>query len=687
MTFVHALRHARPRRSRIPVVTTVLSTLSVLSVLTVAAWAAGTLLAQPTGSISGRVATLTNGEPIMFATVQVDSTVWSTQTDINGFFALSGVTPGTYSVTVKFLGFEPQTRENVNVLADSTTTIDFHLMEMKVEGEAVVVAEPTHFRKGEQDSKDHSAKGDRVGTASAPSANEALSTDAFLARRNDRATVGCVAPSPMTCFEPWIGPRYGTDFNTEEYVPLGENRFLEVVGNPLSTFSIDVDVASYGNMRRFIRGENLPPKDAVRIEELINYFDYNYPIPDGEHPFSVTVEQSDCPWQEGHRLVHIGLQGQKFTGEELPASNLVFLIDVSGSMQPENKLPLVQKAFGLLVNQLRASDRVAIVVYAGAAGAVLPSTRGSEKQKIHEAIGRLSAGGSTAGAAGIQLAYQIAQQNFIRGGNNRIILATDGDFNVGTSSTGELVQLIEDKRKAGVFLTILGFGMGNLKDSRLEQLADKGNGNYAYIDNMREAHKVFVTELTGTLFTIAKDVKLQIEFNPARVASYRLIGYENRMLAKEDFADDKVDSGELGAGHTVTALYEIVPAKPGTRITGDELRYQSQGARPDALESDEVLTLKLRYKQPDGETSRLMVVPVGDRPVELANSSNDFRFSAAVAEFGLLLRDSEHKGKASWPQVLELAKGSIGSDHEGFRTEFVDLVHNASRLTSMQASR
>lgn len=624
--------------------------------------------ASSTGRISGRVTDLNTAAPIASATVLVDSTALSAQTDANGYFAIPNVPAGRYSLTFKCRGYDTQVRPGVCVMADSTVTLNFGLLRSKVEGDAIARREAVSMPALQ---------------GSAPSADEAKMDMSPRTVLNFKAPgIGCVLPDDNLA-----GLRYGDNFNTEEYTPLGENRFHDVVGTPLSTFSIDVDAASYGNARRYIRQETLPPKDAVRIEELVNYFDYDYPQPEGEDPFSVTVEQSDCPWQPEHRLIHIGLQGRKYTGSELPSSNLVFLIDVSGSMQPENKLPLVQKAFRLLVDQLRANDRVAIVVYAGAAGLVLPSTRGSEKAAIYSAIDRLSAGGSTAGAAGIQLAYQIAQENFIRGGNNRIILATDGDFNVGVSSTGDLVSLVEEKRKAGVFLTVLGFGMGNLKDSRLEQLADKGNGNYAYIDNMREAGKVFVTELPGTLFTIAKDVKLQIEFNPARIASYRLIGYENRMLNKEDFADDHVDSGELGAGHTVTALYEVVPANSSLGVKGDELRYQNQGITPGAVASDEVLTVKLRYKQPTGETSREIVVPVKDRSAELAKSSDNFRFSAAVAEFGLLLRGSEFKGHANWSQVLDLAKGSLGTDREGFRAEFVDLVHNASRLSSPQASR
>ncbi|HRF41540.1 MAG TPA: VWA domain-containing protein, partial [Saprospiraceae bacterium] len=359
-----------------------------------------------------------------------------------------------------------------------------------------------------------------------------------------------VAPAPK--------PQEGYYHNTEDYSPIAENRFHKATDTPLSTFSIDVDAASYSNMRRFLKNGQMPPADAVRIEEMINYFDYQYPQPTGEHPFEVVAEMSECPWQPEHRLLHIGLKGREIATDKLPPSNLVFLIDVSGSMDSPNKLPLLQSAFRLLVNQLRPQDKVAMVVYAGAAGLVLEPTDGNDKQKILEALQRLQAGGSTAGGAGIRLAYDVARQHFVKGGNNRVILATDGDFNVGASSDADMVRLIEEERKSGVFLTVLGFGMGNYKDNKMQQLSNAGNGNHAYIDDIDEAKKVLVEEFGGTLFTIAKDVKIQIEFNPAQVAGYRLIGYENRLLNKEDFNDDKKDAGELGAGHTVTALYEIV---------------------------------------------------------------------------------------------------------------------------------
>jgi Ca-activated chloride channel family protein len=476
-------------------------------------------------------------------------------------------------------------------------------------------------------------------------------------------------------------PGLPPEFNTEEYDRIYENEFLDALSNPLSTFSIDVDTASYSNVRRFINNSQLPPQDAVRIEEFINYFSYDYAQPQDEHPFSITTELSDAPWNPAHKLVQVGLQGRDIPKAQLPDSNLVFLLDVSGSMDQPNKLPLVKQGFRLLVEQLYEKDSVAIVVYAGAAGLVLPPTSGDQKAVISQAIDNLEAGGSTAGGEGIELAYQVAKENFIPGGNNRVILATDGDFNVGPSSDAELVRLIEQKRDEGVFLTILGFGSGNYKDSKMEQLADKGNGNYAYLDSIREANKVLVSELAGTLLTIAKDVKIQIEFNPAKVKAYRLIGYENRLLAKEDFADDTKDAGELGAGHSVTALYEIIPVGADEAIRPTpELKYQSSELSPDAEQTDELMTVKLRYKLPDGEESILMAHPVLDAPIPLDGSSDDFRFAAAVAEFGLLLRDSPFKADGTYAQVLELAKGSQGQDEAGYRAEFIRLVETVDLL-------
>ena len=474
------------------------------------------------------------------------------------------------------------------------------------------------------------------------------------------------------------------EFNTEDYDHIVENKFLAATQNPLSTFSIDVDEAAYSNVRRYINNGSMPPAGAVRIEEMINYFDYTYPQPQNDDPFSVNTELSACPWSPQHRLVHIGLQGKEIPVQNLPNANIVFLIDVSGSMEDANKLPLVKSSMKLLADQLRPDDKVAIVVYAGNAGLVLPATSGSNKTAIKEAIDRLEAGGSTAGGEGIQLAYKVARENFIKGGNNRIILATDGDFNIGASSDDELVTMIEKERQSGIFLSVLGYGMGNYKDNKMQQLADKGNGNHSYIDNINEARKVLVTEFGSTLFTIARDVKIQIEFNPAKVQAYRLIGYENRVMAAEDFNDDKKDAGELGSGHTVTALYEVIPTGVTSEFIGkvDELKYQPAKTKTAVSGGDEIMTIKLRYKKPDGDVSKLIVHPVTDSQLALANTSANFRFSAAVASFGLLLRNSEFKQQSSYQQVIELAKGAKGTDANGYRQEFINLVQSAGSLTA-----
>lgn len=469
--------------------------------------------------------------------------------------------------------------------------------------------------------------------------------------------------------------RFNNNFNTEGYASVNENGYKNVRNNPLSTFSIDVDNASYSNVRRFINSGTLPPADAVRIEEMINYFKYEYPEPGREHPFSVFTELAICPWNRSHRLLQIGLRGKSIDKSSLPPSNLVFLIDVSGSMDAPNKLPLLKSAFGLLVNELRPQDRVAIVVYAGAAGLVLESTPGNRKEVIMRAIDHLEAGGSTAGGAGLKLAYREAERNFVKGGNNRIILATDGDFNVGESSNGGMERLVEEKRDLGVFITVLGFGMGNIKDDKMEIIADKGNGNYSYIDNLQEARRVLVREFGGTLFTIAKDVKFQLEFNPARVKSYRLIGYENRLLNDEDFNDDTKDAGEMGSGHMVTALYEIVPSGSDERGPSiDPLRYQASGKVQNDDYSDELLTIKVRYKKPDGYTSMLMEKPVKGRADEIDDASENLRFAAAVAEFGMILRGSEYKGTSTLEGAAALARSARGDDEDGYRSELIRLI-------------
>jgi Ca-activated chloride channel family protein len=474
----------------------------------------------------------------------------------------------------------------------------------------------------------------------------------------------------------------------ERYARIDENPFLEASRAPLSTFSIDVDTASYSNTRRFLNEGQLPPRDAVRIEELVNYFSYDYPQPTGDAPFSVKAEVAECPWNTRHRLVQVGLQGKRVSTEERPSANLVFLVDVSGSMNDPHKLPLVKSGLRTLAEQLSSRDRVAIVTYAGASGLALPSTPGDRKGEIISALGRLEAGGSTNGSSGIRLAYEVAEQNFIRGGTNRVILATDGDFNVGVTGDEELVRLIEEKRRGGVFLSVLGVGEGNLNDSMMEKLADKGNGNYAYIDSESEARKALGEQAGGTLLTIAKDVKIQVEFNPRLVAGYRLIGYENRLLETRDFNDDRKDAGEIGSGHTVTALYEIVPAGQRVENPGvDELKYAQAPEEPRATGEGELLTVKLRYKEPDGDVSKPLNVGVQDARTAYGNASADFKFAAAVAEFGMLLRDSRYKGQASYDSAAQLARASVGADLQGHRTEFVKLVESARSLSERASVR
>lgn len=496
--------------------------------------------------------------------------------------------------------------------------------------------------------------------------------------------IGRPKPAPGETAESEPPSRYRQDFNTATYDKVEENPFLSAASNPLSTFSIDVDTASYSNVRRLINSGSLPPKDAVRIEEMINYFTYDYREPEGDKPFSIDIEATACPWETSHRLLRIGLQGREVANENRPPSNLVFLLDVSGSMTPAERLPLVKQAMRLLVDKLTEKDRVAIVIYAGGSGLALNPTSGNEKEKILRALEELQGGGSTNGADGIELAYKVAADNFIRGGVNRVILATDGDFNIGVTNQGDLTRLIEAKAKTGVFLSVLGVGTDNLKDSTMQKLADKGNGNYAYLDSVDEARKVLVQQINGTLMTIAKDVKIQVEFNPARVASYRLIGYEKRLLRREDFNNDKVDAGEIGAGHTVTALYEVVPAGSGADPASsvppvDPLKYGTN--RTDAANgSPEMVTVKLRHKKPDGDASELTERAFTDNGSKFENAAPDLKFAAAVAEFGMLLRDSQYKGKGTMGAVIEWAQEGKGLDRAGYRAGFIEMARKAQSL-------
>ena len=587
-------------------------------------------------SIRGKVVD-SAGAVIPGATVELTlngSQVKTAVTNEKGEFEVNGLAPGDYLITVSLAGFRTLT-QNLQLREGTMQPPLAFMLDVGGVAETVTVA------------------------ASSPMLQAQMSGGGS---RHERA------PRPLY-------PK----FSTAAYDPIKENGFKRAKDAPLSTFSIDVDTASYANVRRFLTEGTLPPADAVRLEELINYFHFDYAAPPDGRPFSVTTELGRCPWNDRHQLALIGLQSRPISLERTPPRNLVFLLDVSGSMQPPNRLPLVKSAMMQLTDTLREEDRVAIVVYAGASGLALPSTPGSRRAEIDRAIQELRAGGSTNGAAGINLAYQIASENFVKDGINRVILATDGDFNVGVTSQGDLVRLIEQKRESGIFLSVLGVGDDNLKDSTMEKLADAGNGNYSYLDSLLEARRVLVKEAGATLATVAKDVKIQIEFNPARVQGYRLIGYENRVLASEDFKDDSKDAGEMGAGHTVTALYEIVPAGAdgGDLPSVDPLKYQSAPA-PVAGHAGELMTVKLRYKAPRSRRSVPMSVVVG---AATSPSSSNLGFAAAVAEFGMLLRDSPHKANASWRQVTELAERHRGDDSDGYRAEFIRLAGVAGSLT------
>lgn len=607
-------------------------------------------LAAQTLTVKGKVTDSQNGEELIGVSVVEKGTSNGTVTDFNG----------NYSLTVK---------KNAKLIF---SYVGYKNMEKKVNGEICHVA----LNPDDQQL-------DECIVLGYGSVNKDRSRDYRSAPKYAEAAAAPFA----SYYYGTSGPSYDIDYkqaNTEEYGGFTENKFKSAADEPLSTLSADVDVASYSNMRRFLNQGQLPPKDAIRTEELINYFSYVYPQPKGEDPVSISTEVGECPWNTKHRLVRVGLKAKEIADDKLPASNFVFLIDVSGSMYGPTRLDLVKSSLRLLTNNLREKDKVSIVVYAGAAGVVLPATSGNDKQKIREALDKLTAGGSTAGGAGIQLAYKIAKENLIKGGNNRIILCTDGDFNVGVSSNEGLENMIEIERQSGVFLTVLGYGMGNYKDNKMQILAQKGNGNHAYIDNMQEANKVLVNEFGGTMYTVAKDVKLQLEFNPAKVFAYRLIGYETRLLNKEDFNDDTKDAGEMGAGHTVTALYEIIPVGVKSNVYGnvDDLKYQKQPEKNKDVrltDSPELLTVKMRYKQPDGNTSKKLETAVIDPNTNKV--SDDFRFCAAVAMFGQLLRDSQFKGEGTYDKVVSLAEKGTGEDKEGYRREFIRLAQATKGLT------
>jgi Ca-activated chloride channel homolog len=597
----------------------------------------GSTLAQNltnTGTLNGVVKDKQTNEAIPFAHIQVlqnEKVIQGTTTDFDGNFEMT-LEAGLYDIHVNYVGYEQVKLKNIRINKGEVQKLDITLNNTTSTLTTMQVnySKPVNRRR-------ESTSGN---------------------------TSHLIAYDDMP----------GYNFNTESYDVINENTFKDVLHNPLSTFSVDVDRASYANVRRFLNQSQKPPIDAVRIEEMINYFDFDYPQPQNGVPFSVTIEGGVCPWNESHELVMIGLKGENLNEQQIPANNLVFLIDVSGSMNAPNKLPLVKQAFKILTEQLRPQDRVSIVVYSGAVGVILESTPGNQKTKINHAIDGLTAGGYTSGGEGIVTAYRIARENYIPKGNNRVILASDGDFNVGVSSDAELVRLIEEYRDYGVFLTILGFGMGNYKDSKFEKLSNAGNGNYAYIDNILEANKIFGVELWGTLYTIAKDVKIQVEFNPAKVQAYRLVGYENRLLNKEDFNNDKKDAGDIGCGHTVTAIYEIIPAgKEASLPDVDPLKYQ----QTNIVRSNELMTVKIRYKNQKEETSKLIEKTVYHNQLKM---TDNLLFASSVAEFGMLLRNSEFKENSSFSALIARAKQSKGKDEHGFKAEFIKLAQIAELL-------
>jgi len=618
-------------------------------------------------TLEGKVTDQDTNDPVIFATVmlyQNDSLIAGTETNMEGYYKFDRIEPGFYHVKVRYVGCFDWEVRNHEVSEGIANVLNIQIKANEVMLDEVVITE----YKAPLVDLDKTVSGAKV----AGIRNVQKFKDLLTANK-----------PPKFSIDPVYRPT-----QAESYEHLTENRFIPAKEEALSTFSIDVDRESYANIRRFLSAGQLPPKDAVRIEEMVNYFDYPYQRPVGKEPFALFSRLTICPWDTSHQILHLALNTRMVDKNILPPSNIVFLIDVSGSMGEPNKLPLVIASFRLLVDQLRETDRVAIVVYAGAAGCVLPSTPVSDKKEIIRALNKLQSGGSTAGGAGIQLAYAIAKENFIEGGNNRVVLATDGDFNVGVTENGPLEDLIASKRKEHIFLSVLGFGMGNYKSDKMQILADKGNGNHAYIDDIKEARKVLIEEFTGTMFTLAKDVKVQIEFNPVFVEAYRLIGYENRMLEKEDFNNDQKDAGEVGVGHSVTALYEIVPAGRNAPYVGqvDELVFQSRLNPAEPVNTRDLALFKVRYKEPEGLVSTKTEQTISVVAVDIENAGAATQFALAVAEFGMLLKDSGFKADASWNHVLELAqmatKGmKMSEDVGGYRAEFVELVRTAKDLS------
>ena len=620
------------------------------------------------GAISGKILD-EKKEPILGAVIEVTQNgiiKGGAATDEDGRYQVKPLAAGRYTVKAMYSSYKTVMVRDVLVSPDKTTRVNVNMeLDAKQLNEISVLAYKVPLIGADERKTITSEDIERMPTRQT---NSVVSTGAGVYQYQ-------YTPPILTQARP----------HNESYKKEQENGFLNVAANPLSTMSIDVDRASYSNIRRFINDGQMPPPDAVRVEEMINYFEYKYPQPERNDPLAIVTELTDCPWKEGHKLLHIGMQARTINTDNLPPSNLVFLVDVSGSMNTYNKLPLVKTALKMLTSQLRGQDKISIVVYAGNAGLVLPATSGSNKRAIYNALDRLEAGGSTAGGAGIKLAYDIAMQNYVTGGNNRVLLATDGDFNVGVSGDNELEELITKERQKGIYLTCLGFGTGNYKDSKMEVMADKGNGNYAYIDNEKEAQKTLIKEFGGTIFTLAKDVKAQIEFNPAYVQAYRLIGYENRLLNAEDFKDDKKDAGDMGSGHSVTIMYEVIP----TGVTDTDVRsviplkYQNGNNYPSAIDyvskGNELATIKFRYKKPNGNTSKEIVHVINNNTTPLQKANENARFATSVAMFGMLLKNGEHKGNSSYNKVLTLARSSKLYDKDGYRNEFIELVSKVNK--------
>ncbi|MEP6763663.1 MAG: von Willebrand factor type A domain-containing protein [Gemmatimonadaceae bacterium] len=628
---------------------------------------------------TGTVRDTDNGKPVAGASVQIAGETIGSVTGTNGGYALSAGERaiGTkFTLTVRRIGYA-SVSQSVTANRD-TVRVDFTIKATNQTLEAISVT-----RAGAQVADKRRSN---VGAMQTLASSPPMGSVAAIAKSSRADYESRNSPRKLGSFDSSVGePIRG---NREQYDRILDNPFLAVSGNPRSTFSVDVDRASYGNVRRFLTQGGNPPADAVRIEEMVNYFPYSLSAPTGDSPIAITTEVAAAPWQTKHRLVRIALQARQIETAKLPPNNLVFLIDVSGSMMSPDKLPLVKSSLRLLVDQMREQDHVAIVAYAGNAGLVLPSTSGSDKARIAEAIDRLEAGGSTAGGAGIQLAYRVAKDNFNREGNNRVILATDGDFNVGESSDAAMERLVESKRSEGTYLTVLGFGTGNYQDAKMKKLAKIGNGNYAYVDDISEARKTLVHEMGATLLTVANDVKLQVEFNPAAVKAFRLIGYEDRLLRDEDFIDDKKDAGDVGAGHSVTAMYEIVPVGVSgtTEVRGSDAFRYSTPSNETFGKANEMMYVKLRYKHPGDSTSKLMTHVIDTRDIKKTTSS-DFRFAASVASFGMLLRNSEYKGDASATSVLTMAREAQGRDDGGYRAEFVQLVERWQSINKGVATK